>query len=77
VHDRGGPTTVEGRAQTYNFRVVRNYANDQSISRSMNVYDTTVVCALLLRFMKKKRKLGYWVHPIYSERLMKDHWLFD
>jgi hypothetical protein len=30
VHDRGGPTTVEERADTYNFLFVHNYANDQS-----------------------------------------------
>ena len=41
--------TVEGRAHTY--RVVRNYANEQSVSRSMDVYDT-VVCALLI--LRKK-----------------------
>jgi hypothetical protein len=36
----------------------------------MDVYDTTVVCALLLRF-RKKRKWEYWVHPIYNEYLLK------
>jgi hypothetical protein len=34
------------------------------------VYDTTVVCALLLR-VKEKRNWEYWVHPIYIEHLLK------
>ncbi|PNF34269.1 hypothetical protein B7P43_G16821 [Cryptotermes secundus] len=36
----------------------------------MDVYGTAVVCAILLR-LKEERKRQYWVHPIYSERLLK------
>lgn len=41
------------------------------ISTSMDFDDTAVACALLLRLRKKKQRKGYWVHPIYSERLLK------
>jgi hypothetical protein len=49
----GRPNDCRGTCEHIQLRVVHNYANDQSISRSMDVYDTTVVCALLLRFKKK------------------------
>jgi hypothetical protein len=61
------PNDCRGTCAHIQFWVVHNYANDQW---QHDVYDTTVVCALLLRF-RKKRKREYWVHPIYSERLLK------
>jgi len=37
----------------------------------MDLLETAAVCALVLRIQKKKIRKRYWVHPIYSCRLLK------
>jgi len=37
----------------------------------MDFLETAAVCALVLRTRKKKTGRRYWVHPIYSCRLLK------
>ena len=37
----------------------------------MDLLETAAVCALVLRIRKKKIRRQYWVHPIYSCRLLK------
>ena len=37
----------------------------------MDLLETAVVCALVLRIRKKKIRRRYWVHPTYSCRLLK------
>ena len=37
----------------------------------MDLLETAAVCALVLRISKKKIRRRYWVHPIYSCRLLK------
>jgi len=37
----------------------------------MDLLETAAVCALVLRIRKKKIRRRYWVHPIYSCRLLK------
>jgi len=37
----------------------------------MDLLETAAVCALVLRIQKKKIRRQYWVHPIYSCRLLK------
>jgi len=37
----------------------------------MDLMESAAVCALVLRIRKKKTRRRYWVHPIYSCRLLK------
>jgi hypothetical protein len=37
----------------------------------MDVEDVAIICALVIRNQKNKRKKYNWVHPIYSDRLLK------
>ena len=37
----------------------------------MDLLETAAVCALVLRIRKNKIRRRYWVHPIYSCRLLK------
>jgi len=45
----------------------------------MDLLETPAVCALVLRIRKKKIRRWYWVHPIYSCRLLKGkfHTLYE
>ena len=36
-----------------------------------DLLETAAVCALVLQIRKKKNRRRYWVHPIYSCRLLK------
>jgi len=38
----------------------------------MDLLETAAVCALVLWIRKKKIRRRYWVHPIYSCRLLKE-----
>ena len=42
---------------------------DFQYSCEMDFDETACICALLLRFQKKRRERKYWVHPIVSRRL--------
>lgn len=37
----------------------------------MDFIDTVVLSVLVTRSLAKRRRRKYWVHPIYSERLIK------
>jgi hypothetical protein len=37
----------------------------------MDIEDVEIVCALVIRTRKSKQKKQHWVHPIYSDILLK------